>query len=145
MSKTTDKALAWIEYALSAMFLYAGVNTAFVHAVSTSVFYAILVGQAAIYVYAFIFFALGVTLIYSKIKKNKKLHGLSLLIMYLTCLYVALLSFGISGVSASVIPSIVTGLVSAALWLRWKSRTEYINPKEFDALRNSIDKPPDLW
>jgi hypothetical protein len=54
-----------------------------------------------------------------------------LLTVYLTTIYTTILSFTIDGNYVNIIDDIVVGVLAAWFWLRWKIKTEYISPAEF--------------
>lgn len=135
-----------VEYVLAALWIRGGINILFfdVEPVALPGVFTYLVGDVAIYVYGCMFLLTGLSLLYAKWWKKKTLHKFTLMFMYLTCLYVFALSVAIFGIATSQILTVVAGISSAALWVRWKFKTEYINPDEFDKtleeLRN--DLPP---
>lgn len=96
-------------------------------------------GQVALYFYMVWFTLLGVGLIYSKVRRKKKLHKHVLMAMYLTTIYTASLTIALFGFHlVGIIDDIVIGTLTAWFWLRWKLLTEYINPKDFDRIRHEL-------
>lgn len=83
-------------------------------------------------IYATWFALMAFGLAYSKIRKKKKLHKHSLMAMYLTTIYTAVLSVAAGVGLVAIIDDIIIGLIAAACWMRWKFRTEYIGPKQFE-------------
>lgn len=90
-----------------------------------------LVGAEAIVVYGAMFLITGILLVYAKLAKAKRLHKFILLFMFLTCVYVIALSIVINGLAPRLLISLTVALVSGAMWLRWKFRTEYIDTHTF--------------
>lgn len=110
-----------IEIALSLLFMYGGVNALFSEPiVVTNELLHWLTGQVALYFYAFWFFAQGLSLFLSKVTTFKRLEGWSLMAMYLTCLYVLILSMVLNGFTIGLITTIITGITSGILYLRIK-------------------------
>lgn len=129
-----DKLYSAVEYVLAALFIYGGFNSLFSDPLETfSPVYDLLAGQEAIYVYAIIFLATGFSLLIAKLFKYKKVHRVSLAVMYLTCLYVLILSYLIGVLSAGSLLTVFAGVAAAACWVRWKLKTEYIDPDHFSA------------
>lgn len=84
------------------------------------------------WVYAVWFIVMALALLASKIFKKRKLHKYALAAMYLTTVYTISLSLALFGLEgAAIIDDGIIGAVAAACWLRWKFKTEYINPKQF--------------
>ena len=83
--------------------------------------------------FGIIFFICGLILLCGKIRKSKKWTGKGLLYIYLCFLFATLINmaaFGFFPVGhwiGNLIFAIITGL----LWLRWKFKTEYVNPNHF--------------
>jgi len=132
MEKYALRAFGVVEYFIAGLFIYGGINTFFATPVnSPSLFYHLLAGQAAIYVYAVLFFGLGLALLLSKICNNKQGHRLSLFWMSITCVYVLVLSISLHGITLGLIPSVLIAIITSILWIRWKFKTEYIDPSCF--------------
>lgn len=120
-----------IEYFLALLFMWGGINALSAEIPALSGVTAFLVGKYFIYFYAAFFFFTGALLLYAKLRKRRNAHKTALVIMYLTCVYVTVLSIAISGITFGLIPNLAVGIVSAYLWLRWKFRTEYFDPKTY--------------
>lgn len=127
-----DKLFSAAEYALALLWLYGGFNSFFADPLDTfSPIYDLLAGQAAIYVYAFLFLINGLLLIYAKVFKKKRTHLVALAGMYLTCLYVLILSYLIGVLSIGSLLTVFAGVLAAVCWMRWKLKTAYLSPDEF--------------
>lgn len=135
-----------LEYILAALWIRGGVNILFfgVEPVTLPGFLTYLVGAEAIVVYGCLFLLTGLSLLYAKWWKKKTLHKYVLMVMYLTCIYVLVLAVLINGLSSGLLLTIFAGVTSAALWIRWKFKTEYIDPGEFDKELEELrsDLPP---
>lgn len=102
--------------------------------------------QIALYVYGGVFMFEGLGLLYSKFFRLKRMHKHILLAVYLTMIFVTILEWGLLGWTLALIDQVVVGLLAAACWLRWKTITEYLSPKEIANLRHElkdIPQPPE--
>jgi hypothetical protein len=146
MKRAREILYSVLEYALAAMFIRGGIRILFfdVEPVALPGILAYLVGEAAIFVYGAMFLLTGLLLIFAKLAKKKTLHKTILMVMYLTCIYVFALSVAINGIVIGQLLTVVIGVVAAALWIRWKFKTEYISPTEFDKTLEELrdDLPP---
>lgn len=70
--------------------------------------------------YGIFWLVLGLGLLVGKWFKRRRLHGYSLMGMYLTCIYVLVLSWTINGLEWGQLVAATVGVVSALLYLRWK-------------------------
>jgi hypothetical protein len=120
-----------VEILLALQWIYGGVKVFVGSAliVAANPFVGILVGQTAVYFYGIFFFATGLSLLYSKFFKKKTMHKFTLATMYLTCVYVLILALVVLGPHLGLINTIVAGILSAACWMHWKFKTEYIDPQ----------------
>lgn len=92
---------------------------------------AIFGGELALYVYMVWFIALGLSLAVAKIFKMRRLHKNTLLGMYLTTIYTAIIASLLLGFDIlNIIDDLVVGLTTAGLWLRFKISTEYVRTDE---------------
>ena len=119
-----------VEYFLAFLFMWGGFNALGAEVPSLTGPLALLVGQYVIYFYAAFFFFTGALLLYAKLRKKKYAHKSALVLMYLTCVYVTILSIAIDGITFGLLPNILVGVAAAYLWIRWKFRTEYFDPNE---------------
>lgn len=135
-----------LEYVLAFMFIRGGINVLFgtTEPLQLPGLLTYLVGEAAIFVYGASFLATGLLLLYGKWFKKKRVHKTALLIMYLTCIYVLVLAIMLNGLSYGLLVTVAVGVVSAALWMRWKFKTEYLSSKQFSDAVESLrdDLPP---
>lgn len=77
----------------------------------------------------------GVVLLYGKLRKSKKWTGRGLFYVYLCFAFAAILNFvAYAGDWTFWLGNALSALVTGALWLRWKFKTEYINPNHFKNL-----------
>lgn len=131
-----------IEYALAFLFIRGGISVFFLATPPLDVPSALtlLVGALAIDIYGVLFFLTGVALVISKWLKRRKVHKASLFIMWLTCVYVLVLSIALSGLSWDLWLTVVCALASAVAWLRWKINTDYLDPEELIKMTAYRDK-----
>lgn len=87
-----------------------------------------LTSQDAIYFYGVLWILTGIGLAYSKICRKKAVHGLTLMIMYLSCVYVLVLGMAINGIHWRMLTTLGISFLSGGLYLRWRYRN-YV-PKE---------------
>lgn len=123
-----------LEYVLAFMFIRGGANILFfgVEPIVLPGILAYLVGEFAILGYGIMFLLTGLALLYAKWFKKKGLHKFVLLFMYLTCIYVLVLAIMINGLGWNLLITVAVGVTAAALWIRWKFKTEYISSAQFE-------------
>lgn len=133
MKRAREIVYSLVEYVLAALFIRGGINVLFfdVEPATLPGYLTYLVGEAAIFIYGAMFLVTGLLLLYAKWFRKKRCHKFALLVMYLTCIYVFVLSVMINGLSTGIILTVVVGIASAALWVRWKFKTEYIDINAF--------------
>lgn len=139
-----DKIYSIVEYLLAGLWLYGGINSFFANPLDgPAPIYDLLASQEAIYVYAVLFFLNGLLLLYAKIFKRKKTHLVALTGMYLTCIYVLILSYLLGVLSGGSLLTVTAGVAAAVCWMRWKFKTEYLSPEQFrdDAVDLRDDTP----
>lgn len=146
MRKYVDILCSVLEYVLAFMFIRGGLNILFgeVEPITLPGILTYLVGDAAIFVYGALFLTTGLLLLYGKWLKRRRVHRASLMIMYLTCIYVLVLAIMINGLAPGLLVTVAVGVVAAALWMRWKFKTEYLDHEQFQAsvseMRADLDK-----
>jgi hypothetical protein len=72
----------------------------------------------------------GSYLIWAKIKKYKKHTGRALMLLYMLYTFAALLQMIATGFLAGI-PNLVVAVIFGLLFLRWRFKTSYIDPKHF--------------
>ena len=83
-------------------------------------------------IFGIIILTSGLTLIIAKIRHNKRWTGRALMAIYLCYLFATLLQgFAFNWAWDYWGVNMIMTLITGALWLRWKFKTEYINPKHF--------------
>ena len=83
--------------------------------------------------YGTTFFVAGFTLFWGKIRKPRKWTGRGLLWIYLSFVFATLMNllawgFGMPG---AWVGNLLASIIVGALYLRWRFKTEYIDPKHF--------------
>lgn len=142
--KWSNRLISGLEYFIGAYLVFNGLLTVFADPDDSVVgLMHILYGtHLGLIIAGLIIAASGLTLLVSKIKKLKKTHGRGLFYVYLCYLFATILNFIAYGGTASWVGNAIGILVVGALWLRWKFKTEYVNPRQF---RNkTIDMRNDL-
>lgn len=122
-----------LEYVLAFMFIRGGFNilTNEIEPLTLPGLLTYLVGDAAIFVYGAAFLLTGLLLLYGKWMKQRRIHKFSLLVMYLTCIYVLVLAILLNGMDPGLLITVAVGLTAAALWVRFKFVTEYLDHDQF--------------
>lgn len=143
--KWRNRIEGFFEYVLAALFIRGGINVILnAEPLVLPGIFTYLVGPVAILVYGALFLLTGLLMLYAKIGKRKRLHKHVLMTMYLTCIYVFILAVLLNGFTTGLLMTIAVGFVSAYLWLRWKIRTEYLDPAYFHKMTAELrdDLPP---
>ena len=90
--------------------------------------------RASLIIFGVIFFVCGAMLLYGKVRRSRKWTGLGLFYIFICFLFATLLNaVAYSFAPGYYLGNLVFTIVVGALWLRWKLKTEYINPKHFIA------------
>lgn len=134
-----------LEVLIIVLLIIGGVSLFFADPVNSGGPVARLIGsQAAAYFYGIVFIAEGLGLTLSKTLRRKKFHKNMLLIIYLTLLFTILLEIALVGFGIEVIDNIVASVAAGWCWIRWKFKTEYIDPTEFYEATSHLrdDLPP---
>lgn len=127
-----EKVASGLEYFIAFLFLRGAWNVWDQAAVDTP-FYAtdLLASRAAIITYAVSWVALAVGLVYAKLRHKRRLHGWSLMGMYLNGLYIVLLAWFVNGWDNGLIFSVSVVAIIGVLYLRWRYKVIYRKlPKE---------------
>jgi hypothetical protein len=129
--KWTERGLSVFKYIIGGYMMLAGIVTPFGTDENTSLGW-IYSSHYSLTILGIIVFASGAMLVYGKIRKSKKWTGRGLLWIYMCFLFAAILNFvAYSGDWTYWVGNLIAGLITGALWLRWKNKTEYINPRHF--------------
>lgn len=128
-----ENLLGGFKYLLAVFMMFAGVVTMFAHITPVEAPLGFLYStRISLVIFGIIFFVSGATLLIGKIRKSRKWTGRGLLYIYYCFLFASIIN-GISsyGAVAEWLPNAILALITGALWLRWKLKTEYVNPKHF--------------
>lgn len=122
MKKAIRYTILTLELALSALFMWGGINvlSSAEEVVTTNVILHFLTNHTMIVFYGAWFFSQGLALLLSKVYDVRRLEATALMTMYLTCLYVLILSMILEGFDTGLITTVLTGVVSAAIYLKIK-------------------------
>ena len=128
-----ERAVGVFKYIVAGYMMLAGALTTFAPPDSTvdgsmHVIYGV---QFSISVIGIIIFASGLTLMVGKMRKNRKLTGRGLFSTYLCFFFATLLNAAAYGDPTTWVSNLVMAVIMGLLWLRWKFKTEYVNPKHF--------------
>lgn len=127
--KYLENFLSVVKYLLAGLMILAGIMTAFGPLTPMDGALGFLYStRASLVMFGIVFFLCGATLLYGKIKRNKKLVGIGLMSIYMCFLFAGLLN-AIAG--APWIPNLAFSIVVGALYLRWKYTRSYVNPNHF--------------
>lgn len=126
MKRIAKVVITIIEFILAFLFVQGGVKAILLDELPTpDNVLDVFVNQWAVYGYGVLWIAAGIGLIVSRYAKWVRIHGASLMVMYLSCVYVAVLETALSGWSWSdQWLTLVVGAASAWLYLRWKYVTK---------------------
>lgn len=148
MTTRKDKVYSFFEYLLVIIFILGAVSLIGAPPLAAEgIVKLMLGGKIAIYFYITWFAILSILLFTAKVFNRKVMHKNTLMLMYLTTIYTAIIATYISGFSLiGIVDDIIIGLVAGVCWLRWKFRTEYIDPTDFhrdiQKIRNQDDLTP---
>jgi cytochrome c biogenesis protein CcdA len=128
-----ERFLGGFKYVVAGYMMLAGIATVFAPADQTvsgiaQVVYSTHIG---LIVAGIIIFISGTVLLVGKIKRNKTLTGRGLLYCYLCFLFAAILNAAAYGDPTTWIGNLVMAIILGVLYLRWKFKTQYVNPRHF--------------
>jgi Mn2+/Fe2+ NRAMP family transporter len=129
--KWSERGLSVFKYLLAGYMMLAGVLTPFsgVEGTKLGFFYS---NHISLTILGLIIFVSGAMLMYGKIRKSKRWTGKGLLWIYLCFLFATLANFiAFSADPTYWVANLIFTIVTALLWLRWKNKTEYIDPRHF--------------
>lgn len=88
--------------------------------------------KISIVIIAIAILASGVVLLIGKIKKNRVLTGRGLFAVYLCFFFATILNaIAYYGDPTTWVSNLIMAIIMGLLWLRWKFKTEYVNPHHF--------------
>ena len=134
MGKYVDKAISGFKYLLALFMMYAGVATVFFVPVSEmgGALGIIYDYKISLVILGIIFFLSGLSLLYGKIKRSRVWTGRGLMSIYLSFLFAALLQIAAFPTDpVQWAGNLIAALICGLLWLRWKFKVSYWNPKHF--------------
>ena len=148
--KITETGISWFKYALAVFMIIEGFLT--MCAPTESVHGAlgfIYSSRISLVILGFIFVVSGSILLYAKIRRSRKWTGRGLLAVYLCFLFATIIqAVAYSGVLSAWVGNLLFTMIVGGLYLRWKYKTEYINPNYFYErtwhLRKDTPDRPDL-
>ena len=127
-----ERALGLFKYLLALFMMYAGVATAIlpITPVDGSLGF-IYSARLSLIIFGVVFFISGFMLFYGKVTKSRIWTGRGLASIYGCFLFAAILNAVALGGIANWLGNAIVALITGALWLRWKMKTTYIDPKHF--------------
>lgn len=133
MGEIIEKGLGAFKYALAVFMMYAGVATCIAPLTPASGSLGFLYStRISLVIFGIIFFISGFMLFYGKVTKSRYWTGKGLLAIYLCFVFATVLNFiATTGTAGFWMPNAIAAIITGALWLRWKFKTEYINPHHF--------------
>jgi hypothetical protein len=134
MKRAFEIIVSVFEYIVGGYMIFAGIVTTILDPdQSVTNFMHFLYGtRTGVVVVGLIIAAAGIILLVGKIRRSKKLHGRGLFCTYLCFLFAAVLNYvAYAGDPTVWVSNIIMAAIIAALWLRWKMLTNYLNPKQF--------------
>jgi hypothetical protein len=129
----SEHIISVVKYLLAALVIFAGVSTAWMPLTPVSgplgFIYSTRVG---LLLFGAVVFASGALLMVSKIKHSRRGVGRGLMACYCCFLFATIIQIAAFGLSpANWAGNAIFALLTGALWLRWKFKTEYIDPGHF--------------
>lgn len=134
MRRVFNVVLSVFEYLVAAYMIFAGVVTMIIEPdPAVTNFMKLLYGtRTGVIIVGLIIAASGLILLVGKIRKSKKLHGRGLFYTYLCFFFAAILNYiAYSGDPTVWVSNVIMAAIIAALWLRWRLKTEYLDPTFF--------------
>jgi|SRR6478609_542013 len=84
-----------------------------------------------------LFAAAALSLLYGKIRRSRKWTGRGLMNIYLCFLFATIIQgAAYAWMPGYWIPNAIVTVIVGLLWLRWRMKTAYINPKHFRRIVN---------
>lgn len=128
----SEKALGAFKYLLSGYMMLAGIVTSLGPPVDVSGPLTFLyTSRISLLLFGLIFFLSGLALLYGKIRKSRRWTGHGLFAIYMCFTFFAALNYVAIGELTSWIGNLIAAVVVGSLWLRWRFKTQYINPNHF--------------
>lgn len=129
--KWGERGIGAFKYLVAGYMMLAGLLTPFmgIDGTSLGILYENLISLTII---GLIIFASGAMLMWGKVRKSKVWTGRGLMWVYMCFLFAAAINYvAFSGAPETWVSNLVMGIIMGALWLRWKFKTQYINPNHF--------------
>lgn len=128
-----ERAIGGFKYLIAGYLMLSGAFTAFGPGdPSVSAMHGLYTNHISLFILGSLIFLSGFTLLVGKLMKSRKWTGRGLFAVYLCYLFATILNFiAYSGDPALWLGNAIGFIVVGALWLRWKFKTEYVNPRHF--------------
>jgi intracellular septation protein A len=138
MKKWINRAISVFEYLVAGYLVLAGGLTMVIQPdPAVTNFMRVLYGtRTGVIIVGLVIVISGLVLMIGKIRKSKRQHGRGLFCTYLCFFFAAILNaVAYAGDPTVWVSNAVMALIIGALWLRWRLKTEYINPRQFRGRR----------
>lgn len=133
MSKR-DKILPWFKYPLAIYAVVSGLATSFRVPVPLEGLFGLLYGSRPVLIISGIIITIsGLILMYGRFKRRRKIVGLGLMLIYISFLYTGTLNLLTDQIFIYYVTDFMAAALAAGLWIYWRFRTEYIQPRYFRA------------
>lgn len=133
MRRFIENAIGGFKYLLAVFMMYVGVLTAIqpLQTFNGALGY-IYSTRITLVIFGIIFFLSGCALLYGKIKKSRKWTGRGLYAIFLIFVFATILqAIAYHFAPGYWFSNFVFAVITGALWLRWKLKTEYVNKHHF--------------
>jgi peptidoglycan/LPS O-acetylase OafA/YrhL len=132
LAKWSERGIGAFKYLISGYMMLVGALTPFAppeHTAHLSWLYAT---HAGLFVAGVVIFLSGAALMYGKVRRSKRWVGKGLMYVYMCFVFATLLNFvAYNGDWTVWVGNAIVALITGALWLRWKFKTQYINKNHF--------------
>lgn len=136
-----ERLISAFKYLLAIFMIVAGIATAIQPLYPTPYLGFIFAHRLTLVAFGMIFSCSGFTLLIGKLRKRRKIVGAGLLAIYLCFFFSTFLNGAAFGwVMDAWLANAIATLITGALYLRWRMKTEYIDPKHFKDMIDSL--PP---
>lgn len=132
-SEYVENALSGVKYAIALLVMLAGASAMFAPLTPISGPLGLLYATRwGLVLFGVVTVASGLALFIGKVIRSKKLTGRGLMACYM-CLLFATIIQGLAFMwdPGTWLLNAIFTIITGALWLRWKFKTEYVNPKHF--------------
>lgn len=140
--KWSERAISVFKYLIAGYMMLAGAVTTVAEQLPTTGPLGFLYSsRVSLVIIGLLIFTAGAVLLYGKIRKSKRWTGRGLFYVYMCFLFASILNYiAYSGDPTTWVSNLVVAGITGTLYLRWKFKTEYINPNHFKKDINDLLK-----